>query len=200
MDSRTDRRRTGSKERIRSLALQLFTEQGYELTTLNQIADRLGMTRAAVLHHFNSKEALLTSSYGVLLPELDLVLVALGDGQRSTESRIRAIEQFASMVAGDHGNVLVCAQVNESAVRGIAGAGDLRERLQQFTQAIASDDTVEGRMRARLAVSVVVMADARGREVGGRLSERRAAAVRVARELIGAAGHGGQAYDRIVRD
>jgi AcrR family transcriptional regulator len=184
VDSQTDGRRTGSKERIRSLALQLFTEQGYELTTLNQIADRLGMTRAAVLHHFSSKEALLTSSYGALLPELDLVLHTLGDGQRSTEGRIWAIERFASMVAGDHGRVLVCAQVNEGALRGIAGAGALRERLQKFTRAIAGDDTVEGRMRARLAVSVVVMADARGREVGGRLSERREAALRVARELI----------------
>ena len=184
MGSQADGRRTGSKERIRSLALQLFTEQGYELTTLNQIADPLGMTRAAVLHHFNSKEALLTSSYGVLLPELDLVLDTLGDGQRSRESRIWAIERFASMVAGDHGRVLVCAQVNESALRGIAGAGALRERLEKFTRAIAGDDTVEGRMRARLAVSVVVMADARGREVGGRLSERRAAALTVARELI----------------
>lgn len=130
MDSRTDGRRTGSKERIRSLALELFTEQGYELTTLNQIADRLGMTRAAVLHHFNSKEALLTSSYGALLQELDLVLGTLGDSQRSTESRIWAIERFASMVAGDHGRVLVCAQVNESALRGIAGADTLRKRLE----------------------------------------------------------------------
>jgi AcrR family transcriptional regulator len=142
------------------------------------------MTRAAVLHHFRSKEALLTGSYGALLPELDLVLTALDDSQRSPESRIWAIERFAFMVAGDHGRVLVCAQVNENALCGIAGAGALRERLERFTRAIAGDDSVEGRMRARLAVSVVVMADARGREVGGRLSERREAALRVALELI----------------
>jgi AcrR family transcriptional regulator len=185
MDPRTDGRRTDSRERIRSLALELFTKQGYEQTTLNQIADLMGMTRAAVLHHFNSKEELLTSSYDELLPELDLVLGTLDDGRRSTESRIRAIERFASMVAGDHGGALVCGQVNESTLRGIAGADALRERLEKFTRAIAGDDTVEGRMRARLAVSVVVMADARGREVGGRLSERREAALRVARELIG---------------
>jgi GNAT superfamily N-acetyltransferase len=66
-----------------------------------------------------------------------------------------------------------------------AGADMLRQRLDKFTRALAGDDTVEGRMRARLAVSVVVMADARGREVGRRLSERREAALRVARELIG---------------
>jgi AcrR family transcriptional regulator len=185
MDSQRDGRRTASKASIRALALELFTEQGYELTTLDQIASRLGMTRAAVLYHFSSKEALLTSSYGVLLPELDLVLAALDTGQRSRESRIWAIERFAALVAGEHGRVLVCAQVNESALRTIAGAAALRERLGQFTRAIAGDDTVEARMRARLAASVVVMAEARGREVGGRLSERRAAALRVARELIG---------------
>ena len=184
MDSRTDGRRTGSKERIRSLALQLFIDQGYELTTLNQIADRLGMTRAAVLHHFNTKETLLTSSYGALVPELDLVLHGLDEGQRPAKNKIWAIERFAAMVAGDHGRALVCAKTNESALRGIAGADMLRERLDKFTRSLAGDDTVEARMRARLAVSVVVMAEARGREVGGQLGERREAALRVARELL----------------
>jgi hypothetical protein len=79
------------------------------------------------------------------------------------------------------GDLLV---VNESALRGIAGADARRERLGKLTRALAADDTVEGRMRARLAISAVAMADARGRELGGRLSERREAALRIARGLI----------------
>jgi AcrR family transcriptional regulator len=179
-----DRRRTDSKERIRSLALALFTEQGYGATSLNQIAERLGMTRAAVLHHFDSKEALLTSSYDGLLPELDRILERLAAGGPSREVRIWAIERFASMVHGDDGGVLLCAQVNQDALRGIPGARALHGRLETFARAIAGDDGVEARMRARLALSALVMADARGAELGGRLGERRDAALSLARQLI----------------
>lgn len=184
MDGSRDGRRTDSRERIRSLALALFTEQGYGATSLNQIAERLGMTRAAVLHHFSSKEALLTSSYDDLLPELDEILDRLAAGTASRELRVWAIERFAAMVRGAAGSALICAQVNHDALRGIPGARALHRRLELFTQAIAGQDGVEGRMRARLAVSALVMADARGPELGGRLDERRATALSVARQLI----------------
>jgi hypothetical protein len=77
------------------------------------------------------------------------------------------------------------SRASRPAHRHVQGSREVALRfLEGDAAAIAGADTVEGRMRGRLAVSVLVMADARGREVGGRLSERRAAALRVARELI----------------
>ena len=38
-----------TRSRLRELALQLFAEQGYEKTSLREIAERLGVTKAAQL-------------------------------------------------------------------------------------------------------------------------------------------------------
>ena len=41
------------------MALDLFTEQGYDGTSLRQIAEQLGVTKAALYYHFESKEDIL---------------------------------------------------------------------------------------------------------------------------------------------
>ena len=50
-----------AKAAIREAALDLFLRQGYDATSLEEVADRIGVTRPAVLYHFGSKEALLLS-------------------------------------------------------------------------------------------------------------------------------------------
>src|ERR1700744_2302399 len=59
-----------TRERILEIALDLFSEQGYEKTSLRDIADRLGTTKAALYYHFERKEDILL--------ELHLRLHALG--------------------------------------------------------------------------------------------------------------------------
>src|SRR5690348_18324755 len=48
-----------TRERILDIALDLFIEQGYDKTTLRQIAEPLGFTQAAVYYHFAAKEDIL---------------------------------------------------------------------------------------------------------------------------------------------
>ncbi|HEY8523634.1 MAG TPA: helix-turn-helix domain-containing protein [Acidimicrobiales bacterium] len=48
-----------TRQRILEVARELFTEQGYDATSLRQIAERLGFTKAALYYHFQSKEQLL---------------------------------------------------------------------------------------------------------------------------------------------
>lgn len=57
------RGRSGSQTRqhAQRIALQLFTEQGYEATSLRQIADELGINKASLYYHFDGKEAILQS-------------------------------------------------------------------------------------------------------------------------------------------
>ncbi len=48
-----------TRQRILSVALDLFTEQGYDGTSLREIAEQLGVTKAALYYHFESKEDIL---------------------------------------------------------------------------------------------------------------------------------------------
>src|ERR1700694_4782548 len=41
-----------TRQQILDTALTLFTVQGYDATSLRQIADRLGVTKAALYYHF----------------------------------------------------------------------------------------------------------------------------------------------------
>ena len=45
--------------KILDVSMRLFTEQGYEHTTIQDIVDALGMSKGAIYHHFKSKEDIL---------------------------------------------------------------------------------------------------------------------------------------------
>ena len=51
--------RADTRERIQSVALELFAEQGYDKTSLREIAERLDVTKAALYYHFSSKDEIL---------------------------------------------------------------------------------------------------------------------------------------------
>src|SRR5579871_1336002 len=61
-----------TRERILDVSLELFNEQGYDKTSLREIAEQLGVTKAALYYHFERKEDILL--------ELHLRLHALGRG------------------------------------------------------------------------------------------------------------------------
>ncbi len=73
MEHPTARRPRGvTRERILDVALELFNEHGYDKTSLREIAEHLGVTKAALYYHFERKEDLLL--------ELHLRLHELGRG------------------------------------------------------------------------------------------------------------------------
>ena len=51
----------GAYGRLQQAALELFTEQGFESTTVAQIAERAGLTKRTFFHHFADKREVLFS-------------------------------------------------------------------------------------------------------------------------------------------
>src|SRR3984957_15688463 len=55
-----------ARERLETAALDLFAENGYEETTVAQIADRAGLNRATFFRHFADKREVLFGGEDVL--------------------------------------------------------------------------------------------------------------------------------------
>ncbi len=68
--------RSGAETRcaVITAAARVFRQKGYETATLGEIAEELGITRSAVLHHFDSKEALLLEVIEPVVRGIDEIL------------------------------------------------------------------------------------------------------------------------------
>ncbi|MFC3502622.1 TetR family transcriptional regulator [Micromonospora krabiensis] len=80
-----------TRTRILRAALDLFAEHGYQRTSLRQIAERLRLTKAAILYHFPAKEHLLAALVEPLLSDLEALLDA-ADGKPWRQARWTLLE------------------------------------------------------------------------------------------------------------
>ena len=62
-----ERDASSTRERILDIALDLFIEQGFDKTSLRQIAEKLGFSKAALYYHFASKDDILMALHLRLL-------------------------------------------------------------------------------------------------------------------------------------
>ncbi|BBZ79217.1 TetR family transcriptional regulator [Mycolicibacterium anyangense] len=60
---------SGTRERIQDVARELFGQKGVQRTSLQDIADRLGITKPALYYHFKSREDLVRSILQPLIEE-----------------------------------------------------------------------------------------------------------------------------------
>jgi AcrR family transcriptional regulator len=56
----------GARERLVVAAVDLFTEQGYDATTVAQIAERAGVTKSTFFRHFSDKREVLVAGQETL--------------------------------------------------------------------------------------------------------------------------------------
>src|SRR5215813_12458323 len=88
-----------TRTRIQQVAFELFATQGYEKTSLREVAEQLGVTKAALYYHFKTKEEIVQSTVEDYLKSID-ELIAWAEGQpRTLETRQELIRRYAELVA-----------------------------------------------------------------------------------------------------
>jgi len=72
-------------------AIELFNLQGYEATSISDLAGALGLTKSAIFHHVGSKEELLGIALDEALEGLEAVIrrARSSRSKRSAEERLR---------------------------------------------------------------------------------------------------------------
>jgi AcrR family transcriptional regulator len=94
-------RRTGATaDRILDAALVSFGSRGYEATSLDALADGLGMRKQSILYWFSSKdvllEALIDRSAAELAEALEASLARAGGGWARIEAVVRSVFRLAA--------------------------------------------------------------------------------------------------------
>ncbi len=178
-----------TRERIQQVALDLFAEQGYDKTSLREIADRLGVTKAALYYHFKTKEEILASTLEDYLAEVR-ELIAWGREQPSTlQTRRELVRRYAEII--DHRlTAMRFVQQDQSGVRQSEMGERFREWMAEFNQLLTPDrNDVVSRIRALGAIITMhagILFLAGSPEYDA--AEVRSAAIQVADELILANG------------
>ena len=124
-----------TRSRLRELALQLFAEQGYEKTSLREIAERLGVTKAALYYYFKSKEDIVRSLVEDYVAELDDLIAWAKTRPRSPETRAEIITRYLDIVANGSAVFRMLHQ-NQAAVSSLAAAKERGELFRERMDAL----------------------------------------------------------------
>ncbi|MFJ8040669.1 TetR/AcrR family transcriptional regulator [Kitasatospora sp. NPDC096147] len=150
--STTQRPRTGTRGRIIDVALELFSEQGYQETSLREIADRLGVTKAALYYHFKTKDDIVHGIIEQAAAPIDEV-IAWGEEQEwSPEVRDELIRRFAAGSA-ERAPLLRFFHENQPALRDSSAGLEFKERMIAMIKLVHGPEaTPAARLRAAMAL------------------------------------------------
>jgi AcrR family transcriptional regulator len=146
-----------TRSRLRELALRLFAEQGYEKTSLREIAEQLGVTKAALYYYFKSKEDIVRSLVEDYVAELDELIAWAQDQPRTAATRAEIVRRYLHIVANGT-EVFRMLHQNQAAVSGLANAkerGELfKERLDALVVLLTPPD---GALREEIRAASCLM-------------------------------------------
>jgi len=100
---------TDTRTRLIEAAIDLFTRHSFAGTSLQMIADELGFTKAAIYHHFRTREQLLAAVIEPMLDELRTV-VKSAETKRTPHARAEhMLNGYAALAVRNRGLVAVLA-------------------------------------------------------------------------------------------
>jgi AcrR family transcriptional regulator len=122
----------GTRTRLLTTALKLFTEHGVEGTSLQMIADALGVTKAAVYYHFKAKDEITEAVAEPALRELELIVEEASKHRRRGAQTDHVLAGFVDLVVRHRSLVALFSSdpgVTRAVEKSIDGSGDFKEKL-----------------------------------------------------------------------
>jgi AcrR family transcriptional regulator len=152
----------GARERIVLAAVDLFTEQGYDATTVAQIADRAGITKSTFFRHFPDKRELLAAGQETRSRLLAEGIAGAPEGASPLEAVAAGLERASSEMGPMN------RELGPRISAAVAASVELQERavLKNVGLAAAMSDALVARgvpdPLAQLAAELGVLAFKRG--------------------------------------
>ncbi|MFI7101724.1 TetR/AcrR family transcriptional regulator [Streptomyces sp. NPDC050161] len=180
-------RRSNTRQRIQDVALELFSEHGYEKTSLREIAEKLDVTKAALYYHFKTKEDIVIGLFQDLAAPID-ELVTWAEGQpRTLETKTEVIRRYSESLRSAE-PLFRFMQENQAAVRDLSVGETFKQRvLSLFALLKEPDAEMIDQVRCLTALFSMHAGMFAMQNVKGDPEEKRKAILEVATELVTAA-------------
>lgn len=138
-------RRTGEETRAEAIriALDLFIIKGYEATSLREIADRLGISKASLYYHFASKEHIVAAGLGGRADEAAELLAWLEQQPDSPDLLARTVTRWVDSLSVDKLRGIRFVNANPGLLQRLAGAEEgarIGDTLSEVARRLAGDD------------------------------------------------------------
>jgi AcrR family transcriptional regulator len=179
-----------TRSRIQAVALELFTEHGYEKTSLREIAERLGVTKAALYYHFKSKDEIVSSFVEDRLRMMDELIKWAQAQEPTAETRREVLSRYADDLFGnERSSVMRFFEQNQTALKSMASGLQMRERMMSLAALLCRPaNSPESQVRAGLALFAVHTSWFAIRDYEMSNEERERIGLKVAYELLDAIG------------
>ncbi|MDQ0992278.1 TetR/AcrR family transcriptional regulator [Streptomyces sp. V3I7] len=139
MDGTKHQRRGDTRQRIQDVALELFAEQGYEKTSLREIAEHLGVTKAALYYHFKTKEEIIVSLFEDLTRPVE-ELIEWGKAQpRTLETKQEIVRRYSRSLTAA-APLFRFMQENQATVRELRIGDTFKDRMHRLRDIVMDPD------------------------------------------------------------
>ncbi|CAI6079086.1 hypothetical protein PAECIP112173_02611 [Paenibacillus sp. JJ-100] len=85
-------------DQILAVSTKMFTEKGYEKTSIQDIIDELGMSKGAIYHHFKSKEDILSAVMEKELGRAEDMFMELIQNTHAPDARQKLISVLENII------------------------------------------------------------------------------------------------------
>ena len=150
--------KSDTRQRILDVALDLFTEQGYDGTSLREIAEQLGVTKAALYYHFESKEDILMALHMRIHDFGRDALMLIGEGPVTLELWGELLDQIVGEMLAQR-KLFLMHERNQAVMEKLHREDHDAEHedIQNQFRRVLGDERVPVRDRVRMAASFGVI-------------------------------------------
>ncbi|GGK03590.1 TetR family transcriptional regulator [Streptomyces camponoticapitis] len=184
MGSTAQPRRGDTRQRIQDVALELFAEQGYEKTSLREIAEHLDVTKAALYYHFKTKEDIVVSLFHDLARPIDDLIVWGETQPRTLEVKKELLRRYSDAL-GAAAPLFRFMQENQATMRDLSVGETFKGRMLRLMELLNKPDgSMSDRVRCFTAIFTMHAGMLALTDVEGDPEEKREAILGVAIDLL----------------
>ncbi|MFC4036741.1 TetR/AcrR family transcriptional regulator [Streptomyces polygonati] len=177
-------RRSDTRRRIQDVALELFSEHGYEKTSLREIAERLDVTKAALYYHFKTKEDILVSLADDLAGPVDELIAWAESQPRNLATKQEMLRRYSDAL-WNAAPLFRFIQENQATVRDLSIGESIKSRVNALNEMLKEPrSSVSAQVRCMTALFAMHAGMFATQNIEGDPQEKRAAILEVALDLV----------------